>query len=81
MENYLNTTPRLHLNMMQPAGLDDLLHIFGDPKVMASFNSPPFDAEQIQRWLDRNLGHQEEYGCGLFSVILKSEEVLIGDCG
>ena len=32
-------------------------------------------------WMDRNLEHQNLYGYGLFSVILKSEEILIGDCG
>ena len=35
----------------------------------------------MQRWLQRNLAHQEEFGYGLFSVILKSENLLIGDCG
>jgi RimJ/RimL family protein N-acetyltransferase len=66
---------------MQLSDLDDLLKIFGDPKVMASFNSPIFSHEQMQGWLQRNLAHQENYGYGLFSVILKSEEILIGDCG
>src|SRR5262249_49288224 len=28
-----------------------------------------------------NLKHQEEHGYGLFSVTLKSEGLLIGDCG
>jgi RimJ/RimL family protein N-acetyltransferase len=35
----------------------------------------------MERWVQRNLQHQEEHGHGLFSVILKSEGVLIGDCG
>lgn len=60
---------------------DRLLKIFGDPKVMAAFNAPPFDHDQMQRWLQRNLDHQEQYGYGLFAVILKSNGALIGDCG
>lgn len=74
-------TPRLTLRLMKPSDFDDLMKIFSDPKVMASFNSPPFRQEQMQSWMDRNLDHQVEHGYGLFSVILKSEDTLIGDCG
>jgi len=74
-------TPRLNLRLMQVSDIDDLLHIFGDPKVMASFGVAPFDREQMERWTQRNLDHQNQYGYGLFAVILKSEEMLIGNCG
>ncbi|MFO8036636.1 MAG: GNAT family N-acetyltransferase [Anaerolineales bacterium] len=74
-------TARLTLRLMEPADVDPLLKIFGDPKVMKAFDEEPFTPEQMKRWLDRNLQHQKEYGYGLFSVILKSEGVLIGDCG
>jgi len=74
-------TARLSLRLMQPTDLEDLLLIFSDPKVMAAFQEPPFDKERMIRWLDSNLDHQDQYGYGLFSVILKSEEILIGDCG
>lgn len=74
-------TPRLHLRMMEMSDLEDLLKIFADPVVMASFQSPPFGKEQMERWIQRNLTHQDKYGYGLFSVILKSNQQLIGDCG
>jgi [ribosomal protein S5]-alanine N-acetyltransferase len=74
-------TKRLLLRPMLAADLDALLLIFTDPKVMAAFNHPPFTREQMQRWLDRNLDHQREFGYGLFSVILKESGELIGDCG
>lgn len=74
-------TPRLILRAMQPTDLDDLLRIFTDPKVMASFGGELFTREQMQRWLQRNLDHQAQYGYGLYSVILKSNGELIGDCG
>ena len=60
---------------------DALLLIFTDARVMAAFNHPPFTREQMQRWLQRNLDHQNEYGYGLFSIILKETGELIGDCG
>jgi len=49
--------------------------------VMASFDCPPFNRGQMSDWLGRNLNHQEEFGYGLFSVILKANGLLIGDCG
>jgi ribosomal-protein-alanine N-acetyltransferase len=74
-------TPRLILRPMQAADLDVIHLIFTDPRVMASFGVACFSLEQTQRWLQRNLDHQSQFGYGLFSVILKSEEALIGDCG
>jgi RimJ/RimL family protein N-acetyltransferase len=74
-------TPRLQLRLMRASDVDDLLCIFGDPKVMASFGVAIFNREQMERWTQRNLDHQVQHGYGLFSVILRSEGVLIGDCG
>jgi len=74
-------TNRLLLRQMMPEDTDELLEIFSDARVMESFGGKPFDRAQIQRWVRRNLKHQEKHGYGLFSVILKSEHRLIGDCG
>ena len=74
-------TPSLYLRLMRLSDIDGLLGIFGDPLVMASFNTTPFNRDQMSNWVQRNLGHQDVHGYGLFSVILKSEELLIGDCG
>mgnify|MGYP001115745320 CR=1 FL=1 len=81
MKEYRLETSRLRLRRMKASDLDQLLGIFGDPKVMASFDSPPFKEQQMEAWLQRNLAHQEKYGYGLFSVILKANDQLIGDCG
>lgn len=35
----------------------------------------------MERWVRRNLEHQERYGYGLYSVILRENDLLIGDCG
>lgn len=74
-------TPRLRLRPMQPGDMDSLLAIFADPNVMTSFGVPPFDRTQMTRWVQRNLDHQVRYGYGLFSVLLKTDGTLIGDCG
>ena len=81
MSDLLLETPRLTLRLMESSDLDDLLMIFGDAKVMASFDAEPFNREQMEYWLQRNLAPKEYYGYGLFSVVLKSNQTLIGDCG
>lgn len=74
-------TPRLLLRLMDSSDIDCLLKIFGDPIVMASFNTSPFSREEMEQWIRGNLAHQGTHGYGLFSVILKSNDLLIGDCG
>lgn len=66
---------------MRADDADALLHIFSDPLVMAAFASAPFDRQQMARWVERNLDHQARYGYGLYSVILKANQLLAGDCG
>lgn len=74
-------TRRLLLRPMRPEDVDDLLLIFTDPNVMASFGDVLFDRAQMERWVGRNLEHQARHGYGLFSVIHKADNLLIGDCG
>lgn len=74
-------TKRLVLRPMLESDFDSLYCIFTDTKVMASFDHPPFTREQMERWLKRNLTHQDEFGYGLFSVILKETGEIIADCG
>ena len=74
-------TERLVLRRMSEDDTDELLLIFSDPRVMASFGGRLFNRAQMEQWVRRNLEHQDRHGYGLFSVILKTEERLIGDCG
>jgi RimJ/RimL family protein N-acetyltransferase len=75
------TTERLLLRPMEITDIDAMLRVFTDQLVIASFGIPPFERQQMEHWVQRNLNHQNEYGYGLFSVILKSNELLIGDWG
>lgn len=74
-------TDRLSLRLMNTSDFDPLQKILSDSRVMASFDAAPFTDQQMSAWLDRNLQHQEIHGYGLFSVILRSNGILIGDCG
>ena len=66
---------------MNENDIDDMLKIFADKNVMKSFGLQSFSREQMKKWVGRNLDHQNKYEYGLFSVILKSNQELIGDCG
>jgi [ribosomal protein S5]-alanine N-acetyltransferase len=74
-------TERLILRPMVSGDVDAMLAIFTDPLVMAAFGLTSFSRQQMEQWVQRNLDHQEKFGYGLFSVILKSSGNLIGDCG
>jgi RimJ/RimL family protein N-acetyltransferase len=74
-------TARLLLRPMRPEDVDELLHVFADPKVMACFGVAPFGRAEIERWVRRNLDHQARYGYGLFCLIHMEDRRLIGDCG
>jgi RimJ/RimL family protein N-acetyltransferase len=69
------------LRPMRAGDVDSLLLIFSDPRVMTSFDNIVFDRAQMEQWVQRNLEHQSQYGYGLFSVIDRSTQLLIGDCG
>jgi len=66
---------------MQKSDIEDFVRMFADPKVMASFDVASFDRSQLDLWIQRNLTHQNNFGYGLFSVILKPNGMLIGNCG
>jgi [ribosomal protein S5]-alanine N-acetyltransferase len=74
-------TKRLLLRPMVETDIESLHLIFTDPNVMAAFGGELFSRAQMEDWLLRNLGHQSQFGYGLFSVILKTDGILIGDCG
>ncbi len=74
-------TERLILRKMAWQDADQLLLIFSDPKVMQSFGGILFDRVMMGKWVERNLNHQDRYGYGIFSVILKEKDELVGDCG
>ena len=79
--NAVIETGRLVLRPMVMEDVEPLLAVFGDPLVMASFASAPFDIEQMRGWVRRNLDHQDRHGYGLFTVTLKATGAIIGDCG
>ena len=59
---------------------DALYEIVSDPETMQHYPAP-FDEERTRGWITWNLENYEKYGFGLWAVILKETNRMIGQCG
>ena len=73
-------TKRLLFRKIEQSDFDNLKKIISDPETM-KFYPKPYDDNGVQRWIDWCLACYEKRGFGLFAIILKEENVFIGDCG
>jgi RimJ/RimL family protein N-acetyltransferase len=54
--------------------------VLSDPESM-KFYPHPFTEEEVAKWINWNIENYKKYGFGLWAVILKDTNDLIGDCG
>lgn len=73
-------TPRLYLRRLDQADFAALCGILQDGQAMYAYEGAFSDAE-VQDWLDRQLARYAQWGFGLWAVILRQNEALIGQCG
>lgn len=73
-------TERLYLRKMTQDDFDSLCKILQDEKVMYAYEGAFSDAE-VQEWLDRQIARYKRWGFGLWAVVLKDTDELIGQCG
>lgn len=73
-------TNRLILRKMNMDDFDSLKEIISDPINMKYYKTP-YDDNGVIRWINWNLDNYDTYGFGLFAVILKETNQMIGDCG
>ena len=73
-------TERLILRELTLGDLEDLHAIFSDPESMQHYPGP-FSLEKSKKWIEWNIKNYATYSFGLWGVILKEENKLIGDCG
>lgn len=73
-------TKRLILRELTMDDLEDLHKIFSDAESMKHYPRP-FSLEKTQKWINWNIDNYKTYGFGLWGVVLKAENCLIGDCG
>ena len=73
-------TARLILRQMQQSDYSALCKILQDQDVMYAYEGA-FDDTEVQAWLDRQIQRYHEYSFGLWAVILKENNEMIGQCG
>ena len=73
-------TERLYLREMNQSDYNSLCKILQDEETMYAYEGAFSDAE-AQEWLDRQIFRYQKWGFGLWAVILKENEEMIGQCG
>lgn len=73
-------TERLYLRELTEADLDALREILQDEETMYAYEGAFSDGE-VREWLDRQISRYQQRNFGLWAVILKENQKLIGQCG
>ena len=73
-------TARLRLREYTPEDFEALFEILSDPETMKHYPKP-YDEKMTRRWIEWSIENYEQYGFGLWAVILKETGKFIGDCG
>ena len=73
-------TERLYLREMNQSDYFSLCKILQDEDVMHAYEGI-FNDSETQEWLDRQLQRYENHGFGLWAVVPKGTDEMIGQCG
>ncbi len=73
-------TERLYLREMDQGDFRSLCRILQDDEAMYAYEGAFTDGE-VQEWLDRQIARYQAWGFGLWAVILKETNEMIGQCG
>ncbi len=79
-ENAVIITPRTYLRRMTQDDFAALCAMLKDPEVMYAYEGA-FTDEEAHEWLDRQIIRYEKWGFGLWAVVLKETDEMIGQCG
>ena len=74
-------TERFFLRPFAPGDLDALAAIYADPEVMAYLLGGPRTREQSRARLHEMIAHWGQHGFGLWAVVCKRTQCLLGECG
>ncbi|MGN0711683.1 MAG: GNAT family N-acetyltransferase [Anaerovoracaceae bacterium] len=73
-------TERLYLRELEQADFKSLCRILQDEDAMYAYEGAFSDME-VQEWLDRQICRYQKWNFGLWAVILKETNQMIGQCG
>lgn len=78
--NMILETERLYLREMNQNDFQSLCKILQDEDTMYAYEGA-FNDEEVQNWLDRLISRYQKWDFGLWAVILKETDEMIGQCG
>jgi ribosomal-protein-alanine N-acetyltransferase len=73
-------TSRLRLREFVPQDADALAQVLSDPVAMQWYPAP-FDRKGVEEWIERNRNRYRAEGFGLWAMLLRDTDEVIGDCG
>ena len=73
-------TERTYLREMNQTDFNSLCKILQDKDTMYAYEGA-FNDKEVQEWLDRQLSRYQKWNFGLWAVILKETDEMIGQCG
>lgn len=73
-------TERLYLREMKQSDFDSLCKILQDEDTMYAYEGA-FSDDEVHEWLDRQIARYQKWNFGLWAVILKETDEMIGQCG
>ncbi|MCI9565115.1 MAG: GNAT family N-acetyltransferase [Eubacterium sp.] len=73
-------TERLYLREMNQSDFKALSKILQDEETMYAYEGA-FNDEEVQEWLDRQISRYHKWDFGLWAVVLKETDEMIGQCG
>ena len=77
----ITETERLIIREMVSSDFDALCRILCDEEVMCTAYESAFSVEEAKDWMNRHFRRYTEYGFGLWAVVLKETNEMIGQCG
>lgn len=77
----ITETERLIIREMVQSDFGALCKILCDEEVMRAAYESAFRVEEAQNWMNRHFKRYKEYGFGLWAVVLKETNEMIGQCG
>ena len=73
-------TERLYLREMDQPDFASLCRILKDDDAMYAYEGA-FSDDEVREWLDRQIARYHKWGFGLWAVVLKETNEMIGQCG
>jgi RimJ/RimL family protein N-acetyltransferase len=74
-------TERLILRKPEPGDLDGYAEIWSDPEVVRFLGGRTLSREEVPQGIERMIKQWDRHGVGLFSVLRKDDERLVGRVG